>query len=349
MTLRGNLVFSFSRSRSSRSRADAVYAMSLAARKNNKLSPALEVPHSDERDALGSFLYYLLAECGFSENTLAAYRADLARFLRWRRTHSCRDRGELALEDLNRYVESLQSEGLCPSSIARHLASLSTYCRYLILEGKLKDNLAKLVASPILWDRLPKALAQASVDRLLEAPPADTLLGRRDRAALETLYATGCRASEVTALELADLDLAGGSARCIGKGNKERVVLLGARARTVIAEYLRNDRPVLARSGADRNRLFLTRQGRPLTRIGLWHIVKNAARRAGLAPGVSPHTLRHSFATHLLAGGADLRVVQEILGHASIATTQIYTRVEISRLHEVHKRCHPRGRASHSS
>jgi len=171
-------------------------------------------------------------------------------------------------------------------------------------------------------------------------------VGRRDRAALETLYATGCRASEVVGLRPGDLDLQAGSARCIGKGDKERVVPLGSRAREALVEYLSRDRPVLLAGRIGVSTIFVTRRARPLSRTGLWSIVKKHARAAGLPEAVSPHTLRHSFATHLLAGGADLRVVQEMLGHASIATTQIYTRVELSRLREVHARFHPRSKRS---
>ena len=189
-------------------------------------------------------------------------------------------------------------------------------------------------------------LGPSSVDQLLATPDRETTVGRRDHAALETLYATGCRASEVVGLRLADLDLTRGSARCVGKGNKERVVPLGKPARLALAEYLKRDRPTLLAGRPGIEEVFATVRGRPLSRTGLWKIVKTHALAAGLSAEVSPHTLRHSFATHLLAGGADLRVVQEMLGHVSIATTQIYTRVELSRLQQVHARFHPRGGGS---
>jgi integrase/recombinase XerD len=291
--------------------------------------------------ALGSFLHYLMAECRLSPHTLAAYRSDIARFLRWKRAIA-RPLEHLTAGDLRSYVDHLATAGLAPASIARHLASLSTYCRYLMLEGELHENLAKLVSSPKLWDRLPGVLSPTAVEALLQASPAGTPLGIRDKALLETLYASGCRASEVVGLKLKDLDLTTGIARCIGKGDKERVVPLGAAAKSALVRYLRESRPILARGRIEETAVFLTRGGRPLSRIGLWHVVRQVARRAGLPSHVSPHTLRHSFATHLLSGGADLRVVQEILGHASIATTQIYTRVDISRLQQVHRRVHPR-------
>ena len=294
------------------------------------------------QDPVGPFLHYLMAECGVSPNTLAAYRSDLMRFLAWRREKASGPIGELDVATLRGYVDVLVEKGLAPTSIARHLASLSTFFRYLVLEGTLQDNVAKLLSAPAVWDRLPVVLGPSAVERLLTAPPAGTRLGRRDRAALETLYATGCRASEVVGLRPADLDLDAGVARCIGKGDKERRVPIGTRAREALVAYLKQDRPILTARHPETTSVFVTRAGKPLSRVGLWRIVKQSAAAAGLSLEVSPHTLRHSFATHLLAGGADLRAVQEMLGHASIATTQVYTRVELSRLKQVHARFHPR-------
>lgn len=294
------------------------------------------------RDPIGPFLHYLMAECGVSPNTLAAYRADIVRFSRWRKEHAPGPLASLDVPVLAGYVDYLGRCGLAPGSIGRHLASLSTFFRFLIVEGRLSENLAKLLVAPAVWDRLPTVLSPSAVDRLLGAPNAETRMGRRDRAALETLYATGCRASEVVGLRPRDVDLKAGLARCVGKGDKERYVPLGSRAVAALTAYLASDRRALAARRPETEELFIARTGRPLSRVGLWHIVKTHARAAGLTGNVSPHTLRHSFATHLLAGGADLRVVQEMLGHASIATTQIYTRVELSRLREVHSRFHPR-------
>lgn len=299
-----------------------------------------------QRDPIGPFLHYLMAECGVSPNTLAAYRSDLVKFIRWRKEHAPGPLAEIDVPKLSGYVEALVRLGLAPESVGRHLASLSTFFRFLIYDGKLSENTAKLLTAPAVWDRLPTVLSPSSVERLLEAPDVTTPLGRRDRAALETLYATGCRASEVVGLRPADLDLNGGSARCVGKGDKERVVPLGSRAREAIREYLTRDRAALIARRPETDVLFVSRTGRPLSRVGLWHIVKSHVKLAGLNPAISPHTLRHSFATHVLAGGADLRAVQEMLGHVSIATTQIYTRVELSRLREVHARFHPRSRGT---
>lgn len=294
------------------------------------------------REPIGPFLHYLMAECGASPHTLAAYRADLTRFARWRRTHAPGPLASIGYSALGAYVDDLNRSGLAPSSVCRHIASLSAFFRFLIYDGRLTENVAKLLAAPAVWDRLPTVLSPAAVERLLEAPAGETRLGRRDRAALETLYATGCRASEVVGLRPGDLDLDRGIARCVGKGNKERQVPLGRKAREALTAYLTRDRPVLAWNRPETVEVFVSKSGRPLSRVGLWTIVKRHARTADLKAEVSPHTLRHSFATHLLAGGADLRAVQEMLGHASIATTQIYTRVEVSRLQEVHARFHPR-------
>jgi integrase/recombinase XerD len=298
------------------------------------------------RDPIGPFLHYLMAECGVSLNTLAAYRSDIARFVEWRKRYAPGPLTGIDIHMLTGFVDSLTKRGLAPSSVARHLASLSTFFRYLIFDGRLKDNVAKLLIAPAIWDRLPTVLAPKAVARLLEAPNVSSRLGSRDRAVLETLYATGCRASEVVGLRPLDIDLKAGMVRCLGKGDRERIVPLGSRACEALAEFLARDRPTLVARHPVTTTVLVSRTGRPLSRVGLWRIVKMYARAIGLVASVSPHTLRHSFATHLLAGGADLRAVQEMLGHASIATTQIYTRVELSRLREVHDKFHPRSLSS---
>ena len=299
-----------------------------------------------QRDPVGPFLHFLMAECGVSPHTLAAYRSDLMKFLRWRKSSAPVDLSKLDAITLGDYVDSLNRELLSASSICRHLASLSTFFRFLVLEGKVSENVAKLVIAPVVWDRLPTVLSPAAAERLLNSPSASTRLGRRDRALLETLYATGCRASEVVGLRPIDLDLIKGTARCVGKGDKERQVPLGSSAIAAISVYVNQDRPWLVARSPETDVIFVAKSGRPLSRIGLWSIVKRHAKAIGLSGDVSPHTLRHSFATHLLARGADLRAVQEMLGHASIATTQIYTRVELTRLREVHARFHPRSQGN---
>jgi len=221
--------------------------------------------------------------------------------------------------------------------------ALRMYFRYLQLEGVLRDNLAELLGSQKLWDRIPEVLSPTAVTRLLDAPNHDDAFRRRDRALLELLYATGCRASELSTLRTADVHPEQRICKCQGKGAKQRLVPLGERAAIAIVKYLKHERPLLAaRAPTSPPWLLLSRRGRRLRREAIWELVKKYASRVGVPATVSPHTLRHSFATHVLAGGADLRQVQEMLGHASIATTQIYTHVDLTRLKQVHRKFHPR-------
>ncbi len=293
-------------------------------------------------EPIGAFLHHLAVECGVSANTTAAYRSDLMKYRTWRAKHAPGPVGAVDLTTLVGFVGHLRDLGLAPNSIGRHLSSLSTYFRFLVADGRIPENLARLLESPRLWDRIPEVLGPGQVERLLEAPDPSTTRGGRDRAVLETLYATGCRVSEVAGLSREDLDLERGRARCLGKGDKQRIVPIGGQAIRTLHSYLTRDRHLLLGDRTDPGALFLSTRGRALNRLAIWRIVKDHARAAGLSDRVSPHTLRHSFATHLLAGGADLRAVQTMLGHASIATTQIYTRVEVSHLRRVHDQFHPR-------
>jgi integrase/recombinase XerD len=226
--------------------------------------------------------------------------------------------------------------------MARHLVSLKVFFRYLQLEGVLQDNLAELLGSQKLWERVPKVLSPEQVNRLFASPTPRDPFFRRDRALLEMLYATGCRASEIANLKMEDLRLDEGFCSCRGKGDKQRLVPVGARAIEAFRLYVAEERPKLCPPGSDVPWAFLSYRGRRLRRERIWELMKRYALRVGAPPEVSPHTMRHSFATHLLAGGADLRQVQEMLGHASIATTQIYTHVDTARLRAVHKKFHPR-------
>ena len=287
-----------------------------------------------------AFLEYLRTECHLAENSLAAYRRDLARFHEWL---GGRTIGQLHIQDLGDYVAWLHGKNLAPASIARHIVTLKIYSRYLQLEGVLRDNLAELLGSQKLWQRVPHCIPVATIDRLLISPIAGDGLWRRDRALLELLYATGCRASEVSHLALADIQLEEGYCRCRGKGDKERIVPLGRRAVAAVRGYLAEERPAASVHQGGAPWLFLSRRGQRLRRERIWELFKRYASRVGIPADFGPHTLRHSFATHLLAGGADLRQVQEMLGHASIATTQIYTHVDPARLKAVHAKFHPRG------
>ncbi|HID75976.1 MAG TPA: site-specific tyrosine recombinase XerD [Planctomycetaceae bacterium] len=289
---------------------------------------------------LDSFVGYASAECHLAENTVAAYRRDLRRFFQWLGDRELRG---LSIRDLADYTTWLYGRNLAPATLARHLVSLKVFFRYLQLEGVLEDNLAELLGSQKLWQRVPKVLSPQQISRLFESPgPADPFW-RRDRALLEFLYATGCRASEISNLRLRDIHLQEGFCTCRGKGGKERVVPLGRRAAAAFQDYLAAERPQLAgRISPAPDWAFLSYRGRRLRRQRIWELLKKYARRVGAPEDVSPHTMRHSFATHLLAGGADLRQVQEMLGHSSIATTQIYTHVDPTRLRKVHRRFHPR-------
>lgn len=287
------------------------------------------------------FVHYIRTECHLAENTVAAYGRDLRRFDQWL---GPRDFRALNIRELADYAAWLHAQKLAPASIARHLVSLKLFFRYLQLEGSLKENLVELLGSQKLWQRVPQVVSPSTIDRMFVAPTSRDGLWRRDRAMLELLYATGCRASELSNLKLTDIHLDEAYAVCHGKGDKQRIVPLGQRAIDAVNAYLAEERLKIA---ADIEPgppwLLLSRRGLRLRRERIWELVKRYALRAGAPADISPHTMRHSFATHLLAGGTDLRMVQELLGHASIATTQIYTHVDRSRLKKVHQQFHPRG------
>lgn len=290
-----------------------------------------------------AFTHYLKAERGMSDNTVQAYRRDLERYTGWVATVRLSDHLAPTLSDLARYLGFLTDENLAAPTIARHICSLRMFYRFLKLEERADPTAVDLLGSPKLWERVPHVLSPDDVDRLLAAPQAVDRLYHRDKAILETMYATGCRASEVVGLKVADVYLEAAFLKCTGKGSKQRVVPLGRPAVEALRAYLGEGRSQFAESVEGGSAfVFVNRSGRPITRVALWQIVKKYCRRAGLPPAVSPHTLRHSFATHVLAGGADLRTVQELLGHASISTTQHYTRVDRARLRAMHQKFHPR-------
>jgi integrase/recombinase XerD len=288
---------------------------------------------------IAACLDYLRTECHLAANTIAAYRRDLDRFREWL---GGRFAARLGVRELSDYMGWLQTQKLAPASVARHIVALKIFYRYLQLEGVVRDNPAELLGTQKKWQRVPEVLSPTLVERLLAAPQRYDAFWRRDRAMLELLYATGCRVSEVSNLKLADLHLDQRYCLAHGKGSKDRLTPLGDAAAAALADYLREERPRLAKNAAAPAWVLLSRGGKRLRREAIWQLVKRYAARAGVSPDVSPHTLRHSFATHLLAGGADLRQVQELLGHASIATTQIYTHVDQTRLKRVHQQFHPR-------
>jgi integrase/recombinase XerD len=292
-------------------------------------------------DDVRAFRQHLKAERGLAANTVLAYGRDLDRFAGWAAPGGLADYRRPTVRELTHYLEFLRAAELAPPSVARHLVALKMFYRFLRLEERADASAVELLASPALWERIPAVLTPEAVDRLLAAPQPADRFHRRDRALLETLYATGCRASETVGLRLADLHLDAGFCRCVGKGDRQRIVPLGGSAVAALRSYLGDARPGLP-GAADSPFVFVSRGGRPLSREMLWVLVKKYARRTGLAARVSPHTLRHSFATHLLSGGADLRTVQELLGHASIRTTQHYTHVDRDRLRAIHQKFHPR-------
>jgi integrase/recombinase XerD len=290
---------------------------------------------------LQKFTDYLRTECLLADNTVQAYGRDLKKLLDWL---AGKPVNRLKLADLTEFVASLQSHKLAASSISRAIVTTRMFFKYLQLEGIVKDNPSELLATQRMWQRLPKAITPSAVESFLAAPKKYDAYWQRDRAILELLYATGCRVSEVAWLLTANCHLSEGYCLVEGKGSKQRMVPIGAKAVESIRCYQTELRTRLLGS-RDPERvpwLIVSRSGRRLRREAIWELVKRYAVRAGIDPAVSPHTLRHSFATHMLAGGADLRQIQELLGHASIQTTQIYTSVESSRLKRVHKQFHPR-------
>lgn len=310
-------------------------------RSKGKTTRRTEVSSSTQ-DWLPRYADYLRTECHLAQNTVNAYTRDLKKLLEWLGSRALRN---TSLADLSEFVGFLQEgQNLSSSSIGRIVVSTRMFFKYLQLEGVVQDNPAELLASQKIWERIPKAINSTAVESFLSAPRKYDTYWHRDCAILEILYATGCRVSEVSDLLLANVHLKEGYCQVEGKGSKQRMVPLGSKATTVIQTYIAELRPTLiGEKPAEKSPwLILSRTGKKLRREAIWELVKRYAIRAGIDPDVSPHTLRHSFATHMLGGGADLRQIQELLGHASIQTTQIYTQVESSRLKRIHKQYHPR-------
>ena len=304
-----------------------------------KTSSHLAALQSDLR----AYRDYLAAERGMAKNTVLAYQGDLQKFLEWVVGGGLPNYLKPSVRELTHYLAYLKEAGLAATSVARNLIATKMFYRFLRLEERVEQNTVELLSSPKLWERIPQVLSPESVEKLLDAPRNEDRFYLRDRALLETLYATGSRASEVVNLQLMDMHLESAFCKCTGKGSKQRVVPLGVPAISILRTYLQDLRPLLTQGDKENPWVFVSKGGKRLTREMLWILVKKYVRRAGLNTKVSPHTLRHSFATHLLAGGADLRIVQELLGHANIRTTQHYTHVDRSKLQAVHRKFHPRG------
>jgi integrase/recombinase XerD len=307
--------------------------------------------------SLDEFRVYQNVELGLSPRTLEAYRRDLERFGDYLRRQGVEDWERITPLVVQGHLVELTAERYRTSTIARHLVSLRMWLRWLLLTGRIAKDLTSAIELPKREKPLPHVLNRQRAEELVTAPDTGQPLGLRDRAILELFYSSGLRVSELCGLREGDVNLAAGFVRCLGKGRRERVTPVGSAARDALEAYVEHERPKLVQKAVAAGRvklpltravaaglpLFLSRTGGAIERTAVWRLVRREAARRGIAGKVSPHTLRHSFATHLLEGGADLRVVQELLGHASVATTQIYTHVEIGRLHDVHRRCHPHG------
>jgi integrase/recombinase XerD len=294
------------------------------------------------KELLEEFINYLSVERGLSKNTIASYRADLVSFLDHLESKGIKDAGRVKRDDITNYLLHLKDKGLSGNSVSRALVSIKMLYKFLTQERFVSDNIAGVLESPKLIRPLPNVLNLAEVEKLLSGPDIRDWQGIRDKAALELMYATGMRVSELVDLPTSTVNLDVGFIKCRGKGDKERVVPIGAKAKDAIERYLDKTRPRLLKKGSD-NHLFLTRLGKKVSRQSFWKMIKKYAKKARIKKDITPHTLRHSFATHLLERGADLRVVQEMLGHSDIATTQIYTHIDKSRLKSIHKQFHPRG------
>ncbi|WLD91900.1 site-specific tyrosine recombinase XerD [Alkalihalobacillus sp. AL-G] len=294
------------------------------------------------KDEVQDFLHYLTVERGLAANTLQSYERDLKQYT----NHLINERKQKDLNairrnDIVQYLYFLKDGGKASTTIARNIASIRSFHQFLVRERRTDQDPAVHIETPKTERRLPKILSSVEVENLMEAPEKNTAFGLRDRAMIELLYATGIRVSELIQMNLEDVHLTMGFVRCVGKGDKERIIPVGKMASQALTDYLDSSRGSLLKRGSS-EALFLNHHGNRLSRQGFWKILKKLARAANITKELTPHTLRHSFATHLLENGADLRAVQELLGHADISTTQIYTHVTKTRLKDIYSTYHPR-------
>ena len=289
-----------------------------------------------------SFLNYLIVECGLSDNTIKGYKGDLRNFSNYLQDEGIKQFQDLRAKMIVSFIEKEKQRGLSENSISRSLVTIKMLYKYMIMEGKISVNPMSSVNTLKLRKHLPEVLHYKAVEEILRAPDCNDKLGIRDKAILELMYATGARVSEVASIKVSWINFDYGYIRCQGKGSKQRIVPMGAEASKSIRRYLQEVRPFLVKIEGDEPLLFLSRTGKKLRRENIWSIVKKYAIKAGIRSNISPHTLRHSFATHLLEGGADLRSVQEMLGHSNISTTQIYTHIDRKYLKSIHQKFHPR-------
>ncbi|MFA6356209.1 MAG: site-specific tyrosine recombinase XerD [Candidatus Omnitrophota bacterium] len=290
---------------------------------------------------ISEFMDYLSVERGLSKNTLESYGRDLAKYTGYLKKAGIADLNKVKRPQIQDFLMSLKDNKLNASSIARNLVAIKVFHRYLTSQRLLKEDVTSVIETPKLWKTLPDVLDEKEVEAILVSPNSRLKQGIRDKAMLELMYATGMRVSELVNLKLNDLHMEMGFVKCLGKGQKERIIPVGSKAKEAIQKYLEKARPkFLKNAGSDA--LFLTRLGKPMSRQTFWMVIKHYVRDARIKKRVTPHTLRHSFATHLLQNGADLRIVQELLGHVNISTTQIYTHINKERLKQIHQKFHPR-------
>ena len=294
-------------------------------------------------EILRIYLDYLTVERRISENTRESYNFDLVQFFKFLKNKKINDLSNVKRQTILDFLLELLKENRAPSSLARMRSAIRSFFQFLTLEGYIDTNPTTELGSPILHRKLPHVLSKEEVESLLSAPDTSKKLGLRDSAMLELIYAAGLRVSELIGLSLDNVNLQVGYLRIKGKGGKERIVPVHEIALNKINTYLNNERPELAANQSG-NIIFLSRNGKPLDRMGFWYIIRKYALSAGVSTKISPHTFRHSFATHLLENGADLRVIQELLGHSDISTTQIYTQIDRTRLADLHKKYHPRSK-----
>lgn len=290
---------------------------------------------------LDSFLSYLAVEKGLSENTLESYGRDVRKFLSFIEKDGISSPEKIKYNHILDFLTHFKEQGFTATTIVRSVVSVKQFFKYLLLEKILEEDPTAHIRTPKMKKAIPGVITLDEVERILSAPDESTPEGLRDAAMLEVLYATGIRVSELIGLKLNDVNFEHGFVIVYGKGSKERIVPMGDKAKNKLLDYLRDSRPTLLKS-REAKTLFVTRRGKGMTRQGFWKIIKNYALKGGVNKKISPHTLRHSFATHLLERGADLRTIQVMLGHSDISTTQIYTHVESERLKEIHKKYHPR-------
>lgn len=290
---------------------------------------------------LDEFLNYLSVERGLSKNTISSYRTDLIFFIQYFEKKNYGGIERIKRQDIMNYLLSLKDKGLSSNSISRALVAIKMFYKFLVQEHFVKEDVAGILDSPRLIRPLPNVMNTSEVDKILSVIDMRDWMGIRDKAALELMYATGMRVSELVELEVGGLNLDVGFIKCRGKGDKERIVPIGKKAKEAIERYMEKVRPQLLKKRQDQH-LFLSRLGKKVSRQSFWKMIKRLAKAARIKKDITPHTLRHSFATHLLERGADLRVVQEMLGHSDISTTQVYTHINKERLKSIHKQFHPR-------